>query len=207
MSAKQIAVLLLWPLLFMVPTNCANATNYTNADSETNKNALIEKNVLTGASPQTTSRERYGLNGPVRKVVFEETNFENTSSGRVETERRPMTTLSYDEKGNLIEDKGTEFGPFRFIAPDPLYKPEPKGKKVEVSWEQGKYIDQYGDDGHLVERTYIRHDGLVDRKIKFTYEFDSRGNWVRRVDSKSERRNGEEVFVPRGAVYRTITYY
>lgn len=46
-----------------------------------------------------------------------------------------------------------------------------------------------------------------ENKYTYTYEFDSQGNWIKRVKSEVVKKDGKMVSVPLSVTYRTVTYY
>jgi hypothetical protein len=63
----------------------------------------------------------------------------------------------------------------------------------------------YKEDGTLVE---VQKDGgsYLNRFV-YTYEFDSKGNWINEIMSKPVLKNGQPVLEPMAFRHRTITYY
>ena len=73
-----------------------------------------------------------------------------------------------------------------------------------------RYVSVLDKDGHIIEQTNYdqtksKHYG--DRKYIYTYEFDQKGNWIKRMTSQEVVENGEKVLKPSYITYRTITYY
>jgi hypothetical protein len=66
-------------------------------------------------------------------------------------------------------------------------------------------VDRFDAQDNLVESTAFNIDtgGSVDKSSYTAYEFDARGNWVKRV--KAETRDGDDE--ERLVEYRTITYF
>ena len=64
------------------------------------------------------------------------------------------------------------------------------------------------DKGNEVEETeFGAKDGSVRNKYSYSYEFDAKGNWIKRVTSKWVTKDGKSSFVPQYVDYRTIKYY
>jgi hypothetical protein len=69
-----------------------------------------------------------------------------------------------------------------------------------------RYIVVFDDKGNEIEETIFEtRDGSVRYKYSYTYEFDAKGNWTKRVTSKTLTKDGK--FVPAYVTYRTISYY
>jgi hypothetical protein len=71
-----------------------------------------------------------------------------------------------------------------------------------------RYIVVFDDKGNEIEQTsFETRDGSVRDKYSYTYEFDTKGNWTKRITSKSVTKDNKLSFEPAYAHYRTITYY
>ncbi|MGH9944486.1 MAG: hypothetical protein ACRD9R_19235 [Pyrinomonadaceae bacterium] len=71
-----------------------------------------------------------------------------------------------------------------------------------------KYLSTLDGKGHKVEETIFEaKDGSVRSKYTYTYEFDSRGNWVKQTTAKIVTKDGQPSVEPYSVTYRTITYY
>ena len=53
---------------------------------------------------------------------------------------------------------------------------------------------------------YRKKDDREPTKYKYTYEFDSFGNWIKRITSKVLKEN-KTVIEPDSVTYRFLTYY
>ena len=71
-----------------------------------------------------------------------------------------------------------------------------------------RYIVVLDDKGNEIEQTnFDTRDGSIRGKSSYAYEFDAKGNWIKRVTSKLVTKDGKTSFVPQYVNYRTITYY
>lgn len=122
---------------------------------------------------------------------------------------RPLTEkykYKYDAKGNRKEMTVEEGGRVRQKVVYDL-----KGDRRETRWYEGgrdlivREVDRFDARGELAETTgFDIETGAVDQKYTYTaYEFDARGNWVKRVKTWSAAGQPEE----REVEYRTITYF
>jgi hypothetical protein len=66
-------------------------------------------------------------------------------------------------------------------------------------------LDQKGNE--IEETSFETRDGLVRNKSKYAYEFDGRGNWIKRTTSKWVTKDGKSSYEPAYVDYRAITYY
>jgi YD repeat-containing protein len=71
-----------------------------------------------------------------------------------------------------------------------------------------RLVASVDDKGNKIEETEFETlDGPSKEKSSFAYEFDAKGNWVKRVTSNWVTKDGKSSFVPAYVHYRTITYY
>ncbi len=71
-----------------------------------------------------------------------------------------------------------------------------------------KYLYTLDDKGNEVEEViYETKDNSVRSKYSYSYEFDAKGNWTKRVSSKWGTKDGKEGYQPSSVYYRTLTYY
>lgn len=71
-----------------------------------------------------------------------------------------------------------------------------------------RYLSVLDKRGNEVEETSFNvKDDSVRSKYSYSYEFDSKGNWIKRVTSKWVTKDGKSYFEPAWVTYRTITYY
>ena len=73
-----------------------------------------------------------------------------------------------------------------------------------------KYISTLDKNGLIVEE--ISFDVLTqkpnsDRKYTYSYEFDKKGNWIKKTTSKEVTEEGKTFFKPLYIYYRTLSYY
>ncbi len=70
------------------------------------------------------------------------------------------------------------------------------------------YLSTLDAQGNEVEETsFETRDGSVRGKYKYAYEFDAKGNWIKRTTSKWVTKNGKSDYAPASVDYRTINYY
>ena len=92
-------------------------------------------------------------------------------------------THSYDEKGQRT---ATTFADGGLLLYKWTYEHDESGNLSEVSKYSGNYL--------LVRQAY-------------KYEFDAKGNWVKRITSKWVTKNGRSYFEPVEVTHRSIMYY
>jgi hypothetical protein len=70
------------------------------------------------------------------------------------------------------------------------------------------YLSTLDDKGNEVEQTsFETRDGSIRGKYKYAYEFDAKGNWIKRTTSKWVTKDGKSDYAPASVDYRTINYY
>ncbi|HJQ33954.1 MAG TPA: hypothetical protein VJ866_17365 [Pyrinomonadaceae bacterium] len=136
------------------------------------------------------------------------------SPGGPERETDPRYTYKfayrYDGKGRLVEEDLYDNSGKLWLRY--VYKYEGNKKEELVYSEDGslnqKYVSTLDDKGNEVEESfYDVKDDSVSERYSYSYEFDAKGNWVKRTASKWAAKDGKEQFVPYSITYRTITYY
>ncbi len=145
------------------------------------------------------------------------------------------TTYIYDTSGRLIEElaRKTEDGK---TLNRKIYRHNPETSYVEVEeydWDnrlrnkigyiikskervieliapdapfRGKQIISFDDKGNILEAVVWLSEGTRGKEI-YSYEFDSRGNWIKQLRSEQIIENGRIITKPRSVTYRRIKYY
>jgi hypothetical protein len=67
-------------------------------------------------------------------------------------------------------------------------------------------IYKLDENGHPLELEYYDADKLF-RKMVYTYEYDSQGNWIKQLITKWEYKSGAPESGPDVIYYRTVSYY
>ncbi len=57
----------------------------------------------------------------------------------------------------------------------------------------------------MIEVNLYDSDGSLDDKETYIYEFDQRGNWIKRIEFRQEEEGGE--LIPEYIAEREIAYY
>jgi len=118
--------------------------------------------------------------------------------------------FKYDESGRLVEkalymSSGEPW--LRYVS---NYKGNQKWKLVysaNGSLNQ-KYLYTLDDKGNEIEEViYEIKDDSVRSRYSYSYAFDAKGNWTKRVSSKWGIKDGKEGYQPYSVYYRTITYH
>jgi len=96
-------------------------------------------------------------------------------------------------------------------------------KKIEVSY--GRYSRKYtyllDDKGNPIEKSFESAETELDSHLfdaravttfstireSYVYEFDSQGNWIKQIASRTAKKNGKIISLPSHTTYRRITYF
>lgn len=73
-----------------------------------------------------------------------------------------------------------------------------------------KYVSTLDKNGLIAEEIsfdVVTQKPNSDRKYKYTYEFDKKGNWIKKTTSKEVTEEEKTFFKPLYIYYRTISYY
>ena len=87
------------------------------------------------------------------------------------------------------------------------------GTQVEEQFYSGegelyrKQVTTLDEKGNEVEQTVNEPRGNRTTRYAYSYEFDAKGNWMKRTTSKWVTKEGKSFFEPSYVTYRTITYY
>ncbi|MEW6127846.1 MAG: hypothetical protein AB1757_12480 [Acidobacteriota bacterium] len=92
---------------------------------------------------------------------------------------------TYDEKGNQTKS----------------VRLNGKGKM-----ERGETY-QYDERNNLTEHSWLRADATIRDTLKYTYEYDEQGNWIKRTTWVRITQVNASSFEPHEITYRTITYH
>ena len=161
-----------------------SALSTVNAQRLTARNNVPQPQPVS--APAETDRVRDGLVGPVRRVRTELVKLVNESGKLSEGKRALLEVVSYDIKGNKVENQ---------------YFP------VEGATLTGKEVYKYDDKGNISEMTLVNDDGSLISKEVYKYDFDFAGNWNKMTTSVAVVDTGRVIFEPTEVTYRSIMYY
>jgi hypothetical protein len=128
----------------------------------------------------------------------------------------------YDMMGNLLEKIFDQEGHISEYVLDDVFVYDAAGNLVErgffrEKWEgneqwrriptMSRQMNVYDPTGNLLERTYYDDQDMIAQKIRYAYEFDSHGNWIKQTSSGWSIKDGKrQEDLPR-VYFRTISYY
>lgn len=123
--------------------------------------------------------------------------------------QRSITLFKYDERGNVIEEETRWLGRTNFRQVRYTYDSKDRIKE-EVVLESERspiaIVYSYRDDSPLAESATQISNNKPVRSDTHIYEFDSRGNWVKRATKMFNYRDGKPVQTGSAIMYRKITY-
>ena len=157
-----------------------------------------------------TERERDGLVGDVRAVLTDDVVLAEENGKWIEAQQASSTTI-YDAAG-----KRTLQTPFRVImtggfaiTPHELFfDPTAKrrsGTVVTLDNASKKYTE-FDDKGNVIEKGSHEGGKRTLKELSIRYEFDTRGNWIKRTLYRLTDRNGQKDLLPSEISYRQIVY-
>ena len=155
------------------------------ASAQTNLTAKAG-NASAVTAPVETDRSRDGLVGPVRRVRTEVAKLLSTDGRLAEGKHALVELVSYDIKGNKIENQ---------------YFP------IAGATLTGKEVYKYDEKGNISEMTMLNPDGTLLSKEIYKYEFDFAGNWNKMTTSVAMVDGRGITFEPTEVTYRSIMYY
>ena len=113
---------------------------------------------------------------------------------------RLQVFIGADGKGSMLEDT--------------RYKHDAKGREIEED-----LFDEDGKPGGVIIITRDQAENVIEREYRFghavpfpevryyKYEFDSRGNWIKQIQSGNDPEHNQKDIAPVGILFRTITYF
>lgn len=116
--------------------------------------------------------------------------------------------FQHDSAGNMVEEKEFNDGA---VVSTTSYKYDANHNRIEetvngLNMRLRKRVYSYDDKGNIQE-LIMYMDSTIIKKESYKYEFDSAGNWIKRIASVSEHNSGKARSEPVTVTYRTITYY
>lgn len=126
------------------------------------------------------------------------------------------TVFKYDDMGNLLEaayfkSDGTKGTHSIFKAHQIVHEYDSRGLRTGTFHydADGSLIQKWirQSEGKKISTEYTDSSGVVKSKSVSVYEYDSRGNWIKRSDSVIEFKDGKTSEKPTIIEYRIISYY
>lgn len=170
-------------------TLCALAMTLCLVNVEAQSNLSAKANPAPSsapAAPEESDRLKDGLVGPVRRVRTEVVKLSNESGKLQEGKHAVLEIVSYDLKGNKVENQ---------------YFP------IAGATLTGKEVYKYDEKGNISEMTLLNADGSLLSKEVYKYDFDFAGNWNKMTTSVAVIEGGKMAFEPTEVTYRSIMYY
>ncbi len=119
-------------------------------------------------------------------------------------------TYKYDSQGNKLEER-------KFAADDRLLstifsRHDEKNNLLETyelspNPSHSKCTEIFTDRRLMKERTCFDLKGSLATNESYSYEFDSTGNWVKRVGTYMQMKDEKQQYGGKTIVYRTIKYF
>ncbi len=162
-----------------------------------------------------TDRERDGLIGNVKAALTEDVVLMEQSGQWVENQQASSVS-TYDAAGKRILQ--TPFrvnlaGGFAMTQHELLFDPAQKTRQVEEkrtaseTINAGSWLKTYDGKGNLIERTLLDASRMPVSKESVAYEYDARGNWIKRVVKKEAKQTAESLPQFTESSYRHIVYF
>lgn len=150
-------------------------------------NVIVEGNCLSYGEPNCEIKPLFGFEYNSKNLVTRKYQLAKFS---------PHNTDSYhyyDEKGNEIEAKGFYIYPEKapILGYDYKYEFDKFGNKTKEEESIGNYrmigftkykkqLTQYDKFQSIISDEYISSDGITIKLVKKSYDYDKRGNWLKR---------------------------
>lgn len=156
--------------------------------------------------PSLTDRERDGLIGNVKAALIADIVLTEQNSEWREGQQA-SSTIVYDAAGKRISQT-----PFRVAMSngyaitqhEAFFDPAGKGL-FKLDSATKKYV-QHDDKGNVVEKG-AQANGQNIAELRLQYEFDARGNWIKRSISRLTAKDGNQVLLPSEVSRRYLVYF
>ncbi len=121
--------------------------------------------------------------------------------------------FEYDEEGKRVEETSLEDEQVSFRM---INKYDSMGNLVERLYYdaqgvlEGKEVSEYDERGNRIRESHYDVDGSLRSQFSSRYEFDERGNWVKRIDTTDVNplnAEGQPTYIPGSVTTRTVSYY
>jgi TonB family protein len=142
--------------------------------------------------PADVGPPKQGQDSPLPKVL--------TCSVKRDTDGNPIEKTCYAKDGKSATRTVYNFDPQKNAREITEYDDD--------STVHSKCTEEYGSDGQVISRSCRYFSKAIADLVRqtFTYEFDSSGNWVKRIGSAWQTKDGQTVFIGKDVVSRTISY-
>lgn len=123
------------------------------------------------------------------------------------------TVYKHHEEGRRVEKISFQDGQFSFRY---INRYDTKGDPVERFHydAEGAFVGreawEYDEEGNVIRTSSYGIGGSLESQFSHRYEFDERGNWVKRIDTAEvnpRTAEGRLTYVPESVTTRTISYY
>jgi antitoxin component YwqK of YwqJK toxin-antitoxin module len=137
---------------------------------------LLCNGALSGAQT-TPGTAKADLNGAVKAVRYEVSEFASKGGKRVEGRRMPLQTVTYDANGNKVEQ--LEYNPDGSVARKLVYTYDARGRAngyedhAAGSSAPRRHIYVFDEKGKRIEYRIVQPDGAAGEK--YLYKYDVRG--------------------------------
>lgn len=165
----------------------------------------------TKIDPRSLSdRERDGLIGDARATLTDDVVLDQQNGQWIETQQASSTTI-YDAAGKrtlqtpyrVVMENG-----FAIVQHEALFDPavaRNSGNIVNLD-NSGKKFVEYDGKGNVLERGTFDNGKRTAVELSVKYEFDPRGNWIKRTLLRPIEKNGNRELQPSEISYRQIVY-
>jgi hypothetical protein len=172
-------------LLLIVNTSTV-ALGFSLAYRWTRQHTAVPPTRSSSIALLSTHKDQDGLLGPVHQVRTEAARFVSRSGKLLEGPRQLMEMTTYGAAGDRIEN---------------AYYPERGNPPV------GEEEYEYDAQGNIISTTVRGVQNSALNKETYRYEFDSVGNWTKRLTSAVVLEEDKPISKPLEVTYRSITYY
>ena len=154
------------------------------ADGRMSNSGTVQ--LTSSMTPLGSDKDNDGLVGPVNRVMTESARLSPKSGKLIEGPRQLCGLTTYDRQGKRVDNS--------------YYM-------VSNYSQAGQEEYAYDDKGNIGETTVRDNNNNILSKEIYTYEYDSVGNWTKRITSTAVFEGGKVRQQPTEVTYRNIAYY
>jgi TonB family protein len=179
-------------------------------------NGRVTERIFYASEGNMWSKMAYNYDGEGNRsdIIYRAIVGESSQAGNVQNRGlrefiRLKRTFKYDADGNRTEE--ADFTEDGALSKRTLYVFDSQGYvKVVQRASDGavtsRCVNEYGERGRIKREICYDSRGALNRKGSCGYEFDSTGNWIKRVETRQSFYEGKQTYEAKETIYRTITY-
>lgn len=167
-----------------------------------NENDYIYKQIAIEEKDTTVARHEYKFNKNAKIVL--EVQYEKNRNNPIITNQ-----YKYNEKGNVVWSSSKSQGMEFIMETEWREGGIVKETEYQILEDSIKQLDRITGYNKLFNPINLKiyEDSKLNRELKYNYEYDEDGNWIKRTVSMKEHFANSDKFIPIYIETRKIKYY